>query len=359
MTKRLPRLGTLALLAGMAPAAFAQLPECGIYRDQVTQLHIDILNDGEAVEYQLDDAGHSINRMPLLIGIQDERAYAMSAEFGGLPERTQFTLSEDGSHILRNDGPGRDFARVRRKACQASDLPPPGPCRGNLANCMRMLRDAQQPTLSYKAACDEGVAHACIRWVEALQLDAAGIASEERNWLRPSKAELDVVVDPPALDSATLDQLPALCEQHGAINTCETMGDALWRGLRVPEALAAWRRGCQDRGQLSVSSLVCDGYQKLQARLGEQARPIAAEALPCGTYHGDVWSLDFGANGLVTFNEGEIHRGVIDDGDVLFPSLQNLRLRPLANGGLIGLNGIILQDVLQPNDSSGCAKSDP
>ena len=354
----LPRLAILvALLACTAPAC-AGLPECGVYRDEVTKLHIDVLNAGEAVEYQLNPEGHPINRLPLLLGSQDGRAYAMPAELGGTPDATQFTLSKDGDHILFKHGPGRDFVRIRSQACRETTLPPAGSCRNRLGDCMERLRESHLPTSSFKAACDEGVAHACLRWVESLQLDAAGIAPDQRGRL-PTKAALEVLVDPPALEENVLEQLPGICERHRSMQTCQAMGDVLWRGLRLREALTAWRTGCGKPNRLDLESLGCAGYRALEAKLGDHPQAVAATRLPCGLYRGDTWDLEFHTDGSATFNGGETHAARLEQGDIVFhlaPDI-SVRLRPLASGQLAGLNGILRQEVLDRDDANQCPRS--
>src|SRR5690606_4805809 len=234
-------------------------------------------------------------------------------------------------------------------------LPPPGPCRSRLGDCMRMLWDPQLPAQSFKAACDEGVAHACGRWVEALQLDAAGVGPDQRR--RPlSKAELEVLVDPAGLDDDILDQLPGICERHRSMQTCKAMGDALWRGLRPREAVAAWRTGCGKPDHLDLDSLECEGYRALEARLGDDPRAVAATTLPCGLYRGSHWDIDFHADGSATFNAGETHRARLEQGDIVFhlaPDI-SVRLRPLASGQLIGLDGILKQEVLVSEGHMSC-----
>lgn len=344
------------LLACAADTALAQWPECGVYRDEVTGLHIEVLNADQAVEYQLNPEGQPINRTPLLLGGQDGHTYAMPAEHGGTPEGTRFKLSEDGERIQRDHGPGRDFVRTRSTPCQARTLPPPGQCRRHLGDCMSMLWDPQRPASWFKATCDEGVAHACRRWVEVSQLDAAGVGRDQRQWPPTTEAERDALVDPPSLDAGILDQLPAICERHRSMDTCKTMGDALWRGLRPRQALAAWRAGCRNPNRLDLTYSRCGAYRALEAAFDEQPRAVEATTLPCGLYRGGSWDLDFHADGSATFNGGETHPAVLEQGDIVFhlaPDIA-LRLRPLASGQLIGLNSILLQDVLVPANAAPC-----
>ena len=357
----LPRLAVVVLLLACGTrTALAQSPDCGVYRDEVTRLHIDVLDADRAVQYQLNPEGQPINRMPLLLGHQDGQAYAMPAELGGTPASARFRLSEDGKRMLFNHGPGRDFVRIHDRTCQEEGLPPPGACRSRLGDCMRMLQEPQLPAASFKAACDEGVAHACRRWVEVLQLDAAGIAPDQRR--RPfSKAELEVLVDPAGLDGDILDQLPGICERHRSMQTCQAMGDALWRGLRPREALAAWRTGCGKPNHLDMDARACEGYGALAARLGDHPRVVDATALPCGRYRGSTWDIDFHADGSATFNDGETHRARLEGGAIVFHLLPDIsvRLRRLASGQLIGLNSIVEQDVLRRDDGAPCQPAPP
>src|SRR5690606_406219 len=132
---------------------------------------------------------------------------------GGLPQATGITLSADGRRILRQQGPGRDFARVQDHPCQESHLPPPGACRSRLKDCMEHLADRRLPAPVCRSACSEGVAFACLRWVETGQLDAAGVALQARAKLTRGPA-VDVLAEPPALADDVLEQLPAICERH-------------------------------------------------------------------------------------------------------------------------------------------------
>lgn len=363
MFLRIPLMfvGTLLLSALMAPVASARMPECGVYVDEVTKLHIEVVNDTEAVEYQLSDQAVPINRIPLLIHSEGNDTYAFPAEWSDIPGRSRFTLSQDGTRLRRDVGPGRDFARVRRQPCRDGALPPPGPCRLGLNVCMDMLRNPQTPAAPLKAACDEGVAYACMRWIEVSQLDVAGIAQDERRAPMPSDAEVAVAVDPPRLDATILDRLPAICERHRSVQTCKTIGDVLWRGSRPTEALAAWRTGCSETTSRDLSSLQCAGYPALEAQLGDRPQAVAASALPCGRYRSQIWEIEFGSDGTARLGTSEGLAVKLEDGDIVIsldPDIR-LRLRPLASGQMIGFNNILVQQVFDRDPASGCAPPQP
>ncbi len=334
-------LGWLACLLPLPALAQAQLPGCGLWRDQLTRLEMEVRHPEQAIEFQRNRQGERINVFHWLLG----DGLMMGRGIG--PSPIQFSV--DGRQWLLSKGPAKDYQLVEAAECGAPELPPPGTCRNDLTACVARLEDAQVSAEDELAACAEGVEFACRRWFERKQVGEQlypALLSNPFSRRDDVQQAIKRITDPPALDAAALDQVAAMCQPHSTPSLCIEVGNVLWRGYRFIDAATLWQRHC-GQSRDSIVPLCFETHERAAAQ-AQTLTPALQPQRPCGLYRGQNWDLDFDGQHSAQFNDGERHDFVFDGADIVFPSLLDLRLRPLANGRLAGLNGLLLHDVLEP-----------
>ena len=337
-----------AIFAGAS--ALAAPPACGLYvdADSGARLEIDdpvrarLLREGSAPATQhYRVAGATLRLFDI------DQGYA-----------TDYTLDQDGRTLTEVDEAFRKtFVLAEARAC-ASAPPPPaaGSCRADLDACFADIGHASTDRL--RAACDDGVGIACVRWIDALRE-----AEDVEPFERPAACREDdpsfskeaceraasallaralteavgaMHADDKPLPAQALAPLPALCAKHGSAKVCNEVAEQLWIGGRHADARAALdiacRRGGDPEACRHVTALA--GVASLQAQ--------RAERLPCGRYvaaTGLMSELDFGDRGLVPSIGGQL-RARIEQGQVRIRHDKggDFVFAPIAGDALIGID---------------------
>ena len=315
----------MAVICG-APAALAAPPACGTYvdADSGARLEIDdreqarLLREGMAPAAQ----HYRVTGTTLRLFNTDE-GYA-----------SDYTLDRDGRTLTEVEQAFRKtFVLQTPRACAA---PPPAPasgsCRADLDACFADSAGTSSDAL--RAACDDGLAFACVRWIDGLRGERDDAPVEQPAVCREgtptfseqacedavagllaralAEAAASMQADDAPLPAQALDTLPALCAKNGSAKVCNEVAKQLWTGARHADAHTALRIACERGGDPDA----CRHATALAT--ATSLRTQQAERLPCGRYVADTGlmsELDFGDRGLVTGIGGQL-RARIDNGQV-------------------------------------------
>ena len=333
-----------------SPATLATPPTCGGYvdADSGARLEIDdpvrarLLREGSAPASQHYRVTGTTLRL-----FDTDQGYA-----------SDFTLSTDSRTLTEVDEAFRKtFVLAEARSCGAAPPPAaPGSCRADLDACFADIGHASADRL--RAACDDGVAIACVRWIDALR-EAQDVEPFERPAAcredDPSfskeacetaasallaRALSEVVgsmhADDKPLPAQALAPLPALCAKSGSAKVCNEVAEQLWIGGRHADARAALDIACK-RG---VDPEACRHATALAGVASLQ--PQRAERLPCGRYvaaTGLMSELDFSDRGLVPSLGGQL-RARIEHGQVRIRHDKggDFVFAPVAGDMLIGID---------------------
>ena len=315
-------------MAGLltSTSTLAATPACGTYVDagSGTRLEIDdpvrarLLREGSAPATQQYRVTGATLRL-----FDTDQGYA-----------SDFTLSADGRTLTEVDDAFRKtFVLAEARSCDAAPSPPaPGSCRADLDACFAGIGNASADRL--RAACDDGVAIGCVRWIDALREaeDAdplerpAACREDDPSYSKQAcenaasallaraltQAVGSMYADDAPLPAQALATLPALCAKHGSAKVCSEVAEQLWIGGRLADARAALDIACKRGGDPEACrhATALAGVASLQ--------PQRAERLPCGRYvaaTGLMSELDFGDRGLVA-SLGDPLRARIEQGQV-------------------------------------------
>jgi hypothetical protein len=313
-------------LALSSANALAAPPACGSYvdADSGARLEIDdrerarLLREGMAPSTQ----HYRVTGATLRLFDTDE-GYA-----------SDYTLDRDGRTLTEVEQAFRKtFVLQTPRACAAP--PPasaPGSCRADLDACFADSAGASADAL--RTACDDGLAFACVRWIDGLRSERDDAPIEQPAVCREgtpafsaqacedavagllaralAEAAASMQTDDEPLPAPALDPLPALCAKNGSAKVCNEVAKQLWAGARHADARASLRIACERGGDPDAC--------RHATALGSVAslRTQRAERLPCGRYvaeTGLMSELDFGDRGLVASIGGQL-RARIDNGQV-------------------------------------------
>ncbi|MFD0724675.1 hypothetical protein [Lysobacter brunescens] len=346
------RLLGCTLLASSAclSTAFAAPPTCGSYidADSGARLEIDdgvrarLLREGSAPATQ----HYRVTGKTLRL-FDTDQGYA-----------SDFALSADGRTMTEVEESFRKtFVLAEARSCGAAPPPAaPGSCRADLDACFADIGHASADRL--RAACDDGVAIACVRWIDALReaqdlepFERPAACSEDDPSFskdacdRPASALLaralteavgSMYADDKPLPAQALAPLPALCAKHGSAKVCNEVAEQLWIGGRHADARTALDTACTRGGDPEACrhASALAGVASLQ--------PQRAERLPCGRYvaaTGLMSELDFGDRGLLPSLGGQL-RARIEDGQVRIRHDKggDFVFAPIAGDALIGID---------------------
>jgi len=339
-------------MAGLltSPSALAATPACGTYvdADSGARLEIDdpvrarLLREGMAPATQHYRVSGATLRL-----FDTDQGYA-----------SDFTLSADGRTLTEVDETFRKtFVLAEARSCDAAPAPAaPGSCRADLDACFADIGHASADRL--RAACDDGVAIACVRWVDSLREahDADPLerpaacreddpsfskqACEDAAGALLARALTEAVgsmyADDKPLPAQALAPLPGLCAKHGSAKVCNEVAEQLWIGGRHADARTALDIACKRGGDPEACrhATALAGVASLQ--------PQHAERLPCGRYvaaTGLMSELDFGDHGLVPSLGGQL-RARIEHGQVRIRHDKggDFVFAPIAGDALIGID---------------------
>lgn len=306
--------------------ALAAPPACGIYVDAESGARLEI---DDAVRARLLREG-----MPP--ATQHYRVTDATLRLFNIDEgyASDFTLSADGRTLTEVEEAFRKtFVLDAARSCGAAPPPAaPGSCRADLDACFADIGLASADRL--RAACDDGVAIACVRWIDSLR-EAHDVEPFERpaacreddpSFSKQacedaasallaralSEAAKSMHADEAPLPAEALATLPALCGKNGSAKVCNEVAEQLWIGGRLEDARTALDIACKRGGDP-------DACRHVTALAGVASlRTQRAERLPCGRYvaaTGLMSELDFGDRGLIASIGGQL-RARIENGQV-------------------------------------------
>ncbi|ARZ76425.1 hypothetical protein CCR98_20410 [Stenotrophomonas sp. WZN-1] len=350
----------LALASASLPAA-AQSMACGTYKDSSGNTTLTIESEGHGFlsgPYQATEQ--------LRIARQEDVLGTGNLSTGQL-ENWYFS---DNNRTINT--PYREFTRERSAACTTMPEPIEGGCVMNTSECLEALPEAEPGKLH--AWCAEGVGAACTQLLETYQRQAKDTAPAPARAEPPMpeickessasfnaegcRAIAEVIgaemmgkavlglqhsVDP-ALPSAQLDELAALCRQQHGETFCGDVAEALWSGGRLLQANEALQLSCAQRAE-GVACGRAEALAPLASVPAAALAPVPATTLPCGSFeagYGVLSQLRFLDGGLVEA-EGRDQRlrASLQDGRILIHRDvgSDFVLQPLKNGNLASVDG--------------------
>lgn len=307
----------LALASASLPAA-AQSMACGTYKDSSGNTTLTLESEGHGFlsgPYQATEE--------LRIARQGDVLGTGNLSTGQL-ENWYFS---DNDRTIST--PYREFTREHAAACKTMPEPIEDGCVMNTSECLEALPEAAPVKLH--AWCAEGVGAACMRLLETYQQRAKDAAPAPAR-AEPPKPEickedsasfnaegcraiaeviglemigksllgLQHAVDP-ALPSAQLDELAALCRQQHGETFCADVAEVLWSGGRLSQAHEALQLSCAQRAD-GVACGRAKALASLATAPAAALAPVPATALPCGSFeaeYGVLSQLRFLDGGLV------------------------------------------------------------
>lgn len=141
------------------------------------------------------------------------------------------------------------------------------------------------------------------------------------------------------LPAIQLDEITTLCQAQTGGTFCAKAAEALWDAGRLVPARDALQRACTH----GKDPRACQRAAPLATLDAKALTPVAATALPCGSYvasQGLMDHLPFGDGGMIDSGFGGKLRARLVDGDIRVRHDQgdDFVFKPLANGNLIGMD---------------------
>ena len=311
-------------------AARAEGLSCGSYLDAESGARLEVI-DSERARMLRDETAPSsqqYRRDGLTLRMFDIDA-------GYSPD--DYTVSKDGRTLTGNDAAFRKTFVLQRAAACANTQPAAasGSCRADLDTCIAKIDDATPVAL--KAACDDGMGFACVRWIDSARrdetpsaldagpppecaegtptfsADACGAAVAKALGAALADIATSMSADDVPLPAQRLDALPALCADQASAKVCAKVAEELWISGRYADARTALRSGCERSGDPEA----CKHVASLAAVTDAQLKVTPATVLPCGRYLADTGlmsEMDFGDRGLVTGGLGSELRARLEAG---------------------------------------------
>ncbi len=325
--KILARAAAGLLAAGLATHAQAATLACGTYREDGELERTLVVRNTEQIQIRADGSAPE-NALYRVRG----KTLAVYDRGNGLA--SEFKIERGGKRLSAEN---TRYEQAETAACEPVDLPPPGQCRADLAQCFDQAFNAEPAQL--QAWCSEGLSFACKGLIDHYAEQAAegqrseppepavcreGPLFDEAACRKAAEAVLaqavaDMAVsmnaDPLPLPAERLDELPALCERDGSAEVCNRAAEALWDGGRFLPARAALQRACDRGGDPNA----CEQAAPLAALAEADFAAVPVKALPCGTYEAAVGlmsEMSFGDRGLVEGTFGSVLRARLEKGQV-------------------------------------------
>ncbi len=312
------------------PTVHAEGLSCGIYLDVESDVRLEVI-DSERARILRDETAPS-SQLYRLDGLT---LRMFDIDEGYLPD--DYTVSADGRTVTGNDAAFRKTFVLKQTAACVKTQPAAasGSCRADLDDCIAKINDATPVAL--KAACDDGLGFACVRWIDSARRDetpsslgdtpppecregtptfsAEACEQAVAKALGAALAEIatSMSADHVPLPAQRLDALPALCADQSSAKVCAKVAEELWIGARYADARTALRSGCDRSGDPEA----CKHVASLAAVADAQLKATPAIVLPCGRYLADTGlmsELDFGDRGLVVGGFGAELRARLEAG---------------------------------------------
>lgn len=263
--------------------------------------------------------------------------------------------------------------RLQKAArCRPAAVFPAGSCRAEIGTCLHDMLFASNDRL--RQWCSEEVPAACKRLLANFQSEAREARTlaatrddapeaPEPDVCKPQSAEYDQAgcleaardamgqalakallgglsaAKASPLPAAQLDEITTLCRTQTGGTFCANAAEALWDAGRLIPARDALQRACT----LGKDPRACERAAPLAGLDAKALTPVAATALPCGSYvagQGLMDHLPFGDGGMIDSGFGGKLRARLVDGDIRVRHDQgdDFVFKRLVNGNLIGMD---------------------
>ena len=263
--------------------------------------------------------------------------------------------------------------RLQKAArCRPAAVFPAGSCRAEIGTCLHDMLFASNDRL--RQWCSEEVPAACKRLLANFQSEAREATTlaatrddapepPEPDVCKPQSAEYDQAgcleaardamghalakallgglsaAKASPLPAAQLDEITTLCRTQTGGTFCANAAEALWDAGRLIPARDALQRACT----LGKHPRACERAAPLAGLDAKALTPVAATALPCGSYvagQGLMDHLPFGDGGMIDSGFGGKLRARLVDGDIRVRHDQgdDFVFKRLVNGNLIGMD---------------------
>ncbi len=355
------RATLFTLLTAVSLPAAAQAVVCGTFvaEDSGTTLTLHSANEG-------------VRQIPgqapepyLLSRIGDELKLA-DLDNGGVGSLNV----QEGGRLLSDRF--NEYRLQKAATCRRATVFPAASCRAEIDTCLNDTLFASNDRL--RQWCREDVPAACKRLLANFQSEAREantLAATQDNALdppepevcKPASAQYDqaacldaareamgqafakallgglAAADASPLPAAQLDEITTLCQAQTQGTFCAKAAEALWEAGRLVPARDALQRACTQ----GKDPRACERAAPLAKLDAKALSPLAATALPCGSYvasQGLMDHLPFGDGGMIDSGFGGKLRARLVDGDIRVRHDQgdDFVFKRLANGNLIGMD---------------------
>jgi len=355
------RATLFTLLTAVSLPAAAQAVVCGTFvaEDSGTTLTLHSANEG-------------VRQIPgqapepyLLSRIGDELKLA-DLDNGGVGSLNV----QEGGRLLSDRF--NEYRLQKAATCRRATVFPAASCRAEIDTCLNDTLFASNDRL--RQWCREDVPAACKRLLANFQTEAREantLAATQDNALdppepevcKPASAQYDqaacldaareamgqafakallgglAAADASPLPAAQLDEITTLCQAQTQGTFCAKAAEALWEAGRLVPARDALQRACTQ----GKDPRACERAAPLAKLDAKALSPLAATALPCGSYvasQGLMDHLPFGDGGMIDSGFGGKLRARLVDGDIRVRHDQgdDFVFKRLANGNLIGMD---------------------
>lgn len=265
-----------------------------------------------------------------------------------------------------------EYRLQKAATCRRATVFPAASCRAEIGTCLNDTLFASNDRL--RQWCREDVPAACKRLLANFQTEAReadrgvarqNIAAEppEPDVCKPESAQYDedacleaardavsqafakallgglTAAKASPLPAARLDEITTLCQAQTGGTFCAKAAEALWDAGRLVPARDALQRACTH----GKDPRACERAAPLATLDAKALSPVAATALPCGSYvasQGLMDHLPFGNGGMLDSGFGGKLRARLVDGDIRVRHDQgdDFVFKRLANGNLIGMD---------------------
>ncbi|MBW8374879.1 hypothetical protein [Stenotrophomonas sp.] len=217
----------------------------------------------------------------------------------------------------------------------------PAACKRLLANFQSEAREARTLAATQDEGPDRDAPAVCKP--DSVQYDQAACLEAARDAMGQAFAKALLgglgAADASPLPAAQLDEITTLCRTQTGGTFCANAAEALWDAGRLIPARDALQRACT----LGKDPRACERAAPLAGLDAKALTPVAATALPCGSYvagQGLMDHLPFGDGGMIDSGFGGKLRARLVDGDIRVRHDQgdDFVFKRLVNGNLIGMD---------------------
>ncbi len=354
-------LFTLLTAVSLPAAAATQTMVCGMFVSEDTGTTLTLHSANEGVRQIPGRAPE-----PYVLSRLGDELKLADLDNGGVGS---LTLEDSGRRLSDRFN---TYRLQKAASCRPAAMFPPGSCRAEIGTCLNDTLFASNDRL--RQWCREDVPAACKRLLANFQSEAREARTlaatqddapelPEPEVCKPASAAYDQAACLEAardamgqalakallgglsaakaspLPAAQLDEITILCRAQTGGTFCANAAEALWDAGRLIPARDALQRACT----VGKDPRACERAAPLTTLDARALTPMAATALPCGSYvasQGLMDHLPFGDGGMIDSGFGGKLRARLVDGDIRVRHDQgdDFVFKRLANGNLIGMD---------------------